>query len=70
MLQPLKTKYNRGISSITETMTLVFKYWPCEQKRIKLGKDPTVIGDCKNEALQDLPIKQQILKVIACRVSR
>lgn len=70
MLQPLKAKYNRGISSITGTMTLVFKYWPCKKKKIKLGKDPTVVGDCKNEALQDFPIKQQVFKVTSCRVSR
>lgn len=43
MLQPLKAKYNRGISNITETMILVFKYWPCKKKKIKLGKEPTIL---------------------------
>lgn len=50
MLQPLKAKYDRGISNITETMTLVFKYWPCKKKMIKLGKEANYSGDYKNEA--------------------
>lgn len=45
MLQPLK--YKRGISNITETMILVFKYWPCKKKKIKLGKESTILKTAK-----------------------
>lgn len=47
MLQPLKAKNIRGISRITKTMNLVFKYWPCKKKKIKLGKKPTIVETAK-----------------------
>lgn len=47
MLQPLKAKNIRGISSIIKTMNLVFKYWPCKKKKIKLGKKPTIVETAK-----------------------
>lgn len=30
-------------------MTLVFKYWPCKKRKIKLGKKPTVVETAKTK---------------------